>query len=212
MYSQNNEQQVILDYFFKQLPDELLGITWENAKGMLIDIGANDGIMFSNSRALIERGWHAFLVEPNPIAFEILVNNNIGNVNVSEYNFAIGNQTGEIKLYCNTPHIDGDIGLLSTTIFEETKRWPDLQFNEFDVPVKTFADAFDNDNYVYDFITIDAEGMDFEILSQIDLAKHQTKMVCVEHNGNEIEKYIDYCTKFGMSIKLINAENLIMAL
>jgi hypothetical protein len=31
---------------------------------VLVDIGAHDGITGSNSRALIEQGWHAVLVEP----------------------------------------------------------------------------------------------------------------------------------------------------
>ena len=44
MYSQNNEEQVILDYFGNKI-------------GNLLDIGANDGITLSNSRKLIELGW-----------------------------------------------------------------------------------------------------------------------------------------------------------
>ena len=37
-YSQNNEQNIILNYF-------------KNYKGTLLDLGANDGITFSNSYA-----------------------------------------------------------------------------------------------------------------------------------------------------------------
>ena len=43
MYSQNQEEQIILDYF-------------NDVKvGHVLDIGANDGKTFSNSLALIER-------------------------------------------------------------------------------------------------------------------------------------------------------------
>src|SRR6186713_1166854 len=61
MYSQNNEEQIILDYFR------------EGKRGKVLDIGANDGITFSNSAKLIELGWSAVLVEPSPIAYQRLL-------------------------------------------------------------------------------------------------------------------------------------------
>jgi hypothetical protein len=64
----------------------------------------------------------------------------------------------------------------------------------------------------FDFVTIDAEGMDYAILSQINLTECGCKMVCVEYNSIDIDKYIDYCSKFGMTVKHVNPENLIMAL
>jgi len=64
----------------------------------------------------------------------------------------------------------------------------------------------------FDFISIDCEGIDYEILSQIDLDLVECKMVCVETNGKETNKYIDYISKFeGFKVVYVNAENLIMA-
>ncbi len=59
MYSQNNEEQIIIEYF-------------KDFKGHLLDIGANDGLTLSNSRKLIELGWTGDLVEPSPNAFQKL--------------------------------------------------------------------------------------------------------------------------------------------
>lgn len=61
-YSQNREQAVILR--------NLAGIN-----GTLLDIGANDGITFSNTRALVELGWSGVLVEPSRTAFLKLCSN-----------------------------------------------------------------------------------------------------------------------------------------
>jgi hypothetical protein len=61
----------------------------------------------------------------------------------------------------------------------------------------------------FDFINIDIEGMDFEVLSQIDLT--DVKCVCVEYNGIEPQKYIDYCAQFGLTEIHRNGENLIFA-
>jgi hypothetical protein len=55
-YSQNGEEQVILDIF------DTLGIT----KGHLVDLGAGDGVSMSNTRALLERGWTGDLYDGDP--------------------------------------------------------------------------------------------------------------------------------------------------
>jgi len=65
---------------------------------------------------------------------------------------------------------------------------------------------------MFDFITIDAEGMDYEILSQINLNEVGCKLICVEHNGKDIEKFKSYCQSFGMKEISRNGENLIMGL
>lgn len=55
-YSQNGEQQVILETF------EALGIH----KGHLVDLGAGDGYTMSNTRALLDRGWTGDLYDGDP--------------------------------------------------------------------------------------------------------------------------------------------------
>ena len=58
-YSQYREDLIVFDYF--------------NGKvGNLLDLGANDGITFSNSRLLIENGWGGVLVEASPLTFKKL--------------------------------------------------------------------------------------------------------------------------------------------
>ena len=64
----------------------------------------------------------------------------------------------------------------------------------------------------YDFISIDCEGLDYDVLSQIDLDKVKCNMICVETNGKETQKYIDYISTFkNFKVVHVNAENLIMA-
>jgi len=60
-YSQSKEQEVILDYFKDHI-------------GTFCSLGENDGITFSNVRALAERGWTGVMIEPDPEAFERLQN------------------------------------------------------------------------------------------------------------------------------------------
>jgi hypothetical protein len=61
-YSQNNEQEIILNYF-------------GDFKGHFLDIGAYNGVDISNTRALLELGWTGVLVEPNPFNLVELIKN-----------------------------------------------------------------------------------------------------------------------------------------
>ena len=63
MYSQNNEEQTILQYFGLQ------------PTGRFLDIGCHDGIHLSNTRALADKGWSGVLVDPSPISFTRLMDN-----------------------------------------------------------------------------------------------------------------------------------------
>ena len=198
-YSQNDEQTYILNYFAN------------NAPGHLLDIGANDGQTLSNSRALIEyKEWSGLLVEPSPTAFKKLSALYKDNDLVECLNVAIANEKGKIEFYDMESHLgNGDTSLLSTAVVTELPKWAaTTEFKKIKVKAVTYADIVDT----YDFITIDCEGLDLDVLRQIDL-KH-TQMVCVEHNSvRDIRNaIIDYCGKAGLIKKIYECmENVIMA-
>lgn len=200
MYSQNGEDKIAIDFF-------------KDFTGSLLDIGSNDGKTLSNSLALIERGWQAVLIEPAQIAFDKCYKLHLNNNKVNAYNIAISNEDGERTFYSSGAHLgNGDTDLVSTLSESETKRWVSTTTYQEDVvycytfkgfmklcPVKKF-----------DFISIDAEGEDFEILSQMNLTELGCKMICVEHNSKDTNKFINYIAQFGFKVKHMNAENLIM--
>lgn len=203
MYSQNAEEKIILDYF-RKYP--------ENFRRTLLDIGANDGKTFSNSLALIERGWKAILVEPDIEPFERLLALHKGNQNVFCYNIAIANEDEVVDFYKSGTHLEkGDAGLLSTLSEMSYNKWRDT--TEFEV-IKTKTVCFSTfmetcPEKKFDFITIDAEGMDWNIISQMDLNKLGCNLACLEHNGEKIKMFNDYFNAFGLSLIHGNAENLI---
>src|SRR5687768_7977670 len=102
-YSQHGEQHIILDYF-------------GNDGGILLDIGANDGITFSNSRALLECGWYGVLVEPSEKTFaELSKNSEPFTGKVMLHNVAIGTEVGETIFYESGPLVsDKDHSLVSS--------------------------------------------------------------------------------------------------
>jgi len=197
-YSQNGEQKIILDYF-------------KDFKGTLLDIGANDGETLSNSRALMLAGWNGVLVEPSRTAIDKLCKLYEKGTSAFIVPFGIANHLGKSKFFDSGTHLKkGDTSLLSTCKESELKRWEgsDNHFTETEIDCITYKDLVDlYESDEFDFITIDAEGLDYDILIQIDLSK--TKMLIVETNSIEDEKYISYCKQFGMKVLHKNQENLI---
>ena len=107
------------------------------------------------------------------------------------------------------PNTRNDDSLLSTTVETEINRWNGIKFKKIKVEAMNYNELFSG--LRFDFITIDAEGMDLAILQQIDLNASQTQMVCVEYNGVNADAYIAHCAKYGLTEIHRNAENLIFA-
>jgi FkbM family methyltransferase len=196
-YSQNNEQDIILQYFGSR-------------KGFFLDIGANDGITLSNTYALQLQEWKGVLIEPSEEAFNRIKASN----GVQKFNVAIGTEDGHCTFHEMGNHLNaGDVSLLSTIKKTELKRWPGVEFKERMTEVWTYKTLLKHSPLkFFDFISIDAEGVDYEILEQINL-KH-TQMVCIEHNGNAdlFQLIKEYCNGFGLHKKLLNnLENVIWA-
>jgi FkbM family methyltransferase len=203
-FSQNKEQEVILEYFKNQ------------PEGSFLDIGANDGQTLSNSRALALSGWSGVCVEPAPDPFQKLEKLYEGS-KVLVFECAIGKFNCRMPFHISGTHLHkGDSGLLSTLEPEEIKRWQGTeQFVESEVEVFTwnsFYGVCGVENF--DFISIDAEGLDFFILNQMNLTALKTKLVCVEWNSNKDLKsaFHSIFKSFGMRQIHMNFENLIYGL
>lgn len=199
-YSQNQEDQFIANYF-------------GDYKGTLLEIGANDGTTLSNSRALIEDGWSAHLVEPAGVYYT-LKRLYLGYENVNCYNVAIGQEQGIVDFYESGAHVPNgtDKALVSTLDFNEMQRWAGVDFHKIKVNVVPFNFLWEMTEFAkFDFISIDAEGFDWLILQQIDLTAVSCKCLIIEHNGNlELKSdYKTYCQRFGLMAVIENAENIV---
>ena len=205
-YSQHGEQQVITNYF-------------KGFIGTLLDLGANDGKTFSNSRALLEVGWFGVLVEPSEKTFKQL-QKNCGHFPVQLHKVGIADYCGTADFFESGPLVTKDDHSLISSIKEnETERWkkkskpsdPIVEFTKTTIPVIDFKELLKNSRCdTFDFITIDVEGMEVEILKQMDLKALGCKMICLEYNGKpEIAEIYDQLVPFPVIYK--NRTNIIYA-
>lgn len=202
-YSQNNEQEIITNFF-------------GDFKGTFLDIGANDGITLSNTYALVLAGWNGTLIEASPRAYSRLLENMPFDKDLTMLNLAVANYDGDIILHESGELLgQGDVALVSSTREDETQRWSSLKmpFTDVKVPCRTFASMQEQTKRkTYDFISMDIEGMELDVLPQMDLKALECKMICVEFNGKQKEKYDEIIVPQGFSLIHQNAENLIYAI
>jgi FkbM family methyltransferase len=204
-YGQNKEDEIIQNLIVSNYG--------ENFKGSILDLGANDGVTLSNSRFFVERGWHGVLVEAGNKPFEKLIANS--DPSTICINCAIGNENGSLNFYESNNLLNAeDVGLVSSLVSHETTRWREagIGYVEYKVDCFTwdsFVDKFHLKNRNFDIISIDIEGMDYDVLIQMNLEALGCKVLCIEFNGKEIEKYVDYANRYQMTLFHQNPENLI---
>ena len=179
-------------------------------------LGANDGITLSNSRYFIENGWNGILVEAGKLPYQKLMTTILPKT--IAINCAIGNQDGFLTFYESTNLLDAnDVGLVSSLVADETQRWRNagIGFTEYQVECFTwesFRDKFHLKSQNFDIISIDIEGMDYDVLIQMNLNELGCKILCVEFNGVNKNKYVEYANKFNLHLVNENAENLIFSI
>lgn len=203
-HSQNNESEIAINYF-------------KGRKGTLLDIGANDAITYSNSYDLIALGWSGILIEPSS-AYKLIDKVHAGNGKVSWFNIGIGEKLETVTFYESANHVPNgtDTCLVSTVHQEETIRWRKngVQFRETEIelwPFKGFWNSVGKPKL--DFISLDVEGHETQILKQIDLNEVGCDMICIEWNGVVDLKRIftNHCLKYRLQQVHQNAENIIFA-
>jgi FkbM family methyltransferase len=163
---------------YSQLGQDLdvLKLYSNKSSGTFIEIGASDGKMLSNTYLLEQLGWKGICVEPIPEKFELLqknrksinVNKAVYNVSGQDIKFTVAQQslgsgiTSEIDTY----HFVKDTG---TTISVETITLNDL-IQESGLP--SFIE----------YLSLDTEGSEYEILKALDFSKYTFGTIHVEHN------------------------------
>lgn len=152
-----------------------------------VEIGANDGVYLSNTLILQESfGWRGILSEANDLLREELAANRKGALIDSR---AVTKKTGEKVVFHMSENsefssIDGS----------------SIQKNQFINSRKTVKDTicltdllkhFDAPS-VIDFLSVDTEGSEFEILCGLDFSLYRFNFIAVEvsRNSNEIAELL----------------------
>jgi FkbM family methyltransferase len=166
-YSQCGED-LIVDYLF-----QLRGIT----NPTYLDIGANDPFFISNTAFFNNNGSRGINIEANPALIENFKKSRPDDINL---NIGIGSQESLLDFYVINDPTLSSFSKEECMKFIATGRYHIT--NTLKIKITTIQKILDefNKGIFPDFLTIDAEGMDFEILKTIDYSSNAPKVICVE--------------------------------
>jgi len=146
-------------------------------KGICIDVGAYHSRWLSNSYLLEKSGWEVYCIEPNPHCWEFLVERE------HVYQYAISQENKDdvdFYIYYSGHGPNGEAGHTGL------KRHEGLIREDIKVNTRTLDWFIENHLYMpwVDFLSVDVEGSEMDVLKSIDLDRWEVKVICVENvNG-----------------------------
>jgi FkbM family methyltransferase len=174
-YSQFNQDKFLYENYFKN-----------KTNGFFLDIGAHDGITGNNTFLFEKLGWSGICIEPIPSVFEKLKNNR----NCILIESALCETSGEddfLVLEGYTEMLSGLIRnydarhisrieheLISMGGRKEVIRCKTITMDELNLPP------------VIDYVSLDVEGSELNILKTIDFNKYQINFMSIENNYHDI--------------------------
>jgi len=166
-YSQCGED-LIVDFIFNALKIN---------KPTYLDIGAYHPVHLSNTYYFYKKGSHGVLIEPNPYLYKKIARKRKRDICL---NSGIGT---EFKVKADFYIMSSET--LSTFSKEEAERYRQYGNQKIEriiqVPMITINKIIkDNFTSCPNFISMDVEGLDFEILKSFDFNKYRPEIFCIE--------------------------------
>lgn len=188
-YCSHNEDRLLFE-FFKEIDKE--------STGYYVDLGANDGITGSNSYLLEQQGWKGILIEPNPALQNILKEKRSGEV----IPYLVSNDERELEFHL----VDGPSNLHGLSRIDADEHF----FKHVEkhggtvkkVPLSCHPlTKILEENKVakdFDFLSIDVEGHELNVLQTLDFDKFSPKIIMLEDNSKGANKGpLNYLKEFG---------------
>lgn len=201
IYAQSGEDIILSHLFYKM----------NISHPTYLDIGANHPAYISNTYYFYLRGSNGVCVEPNPNLYKKIKRSRPRDKVI---NIGIGiNEETKADFYLFPRYADG----LSTFSKEEAVYWEETGMRQLgrikyekiiEVPLQTINTVIKNNfEQTPDFISIDVEGLDLQILQSLDFDSYAPLVICVEtlsydqdQNEHKREDIISFVKSKGYEI------------
>jgi FkbM family methyltransferase len=184
-YGQRETDRYIEDYFKDQ------------KDGNCIEVGVSDGIKGSNTLLFEKRGWKTLCIDPVPEHVEQAkrIREQVIECACSHYNgfdYFTSYNIGENNIRSSLSSLATDPRLIEShkDIINDT--------DQFMVTVKRLTNVLDDVNWPkeIDFVSVDTEGTELDVLKGMDFNKYRVKLLVVENNFEDADVK-DYLNDLG---------------
>jgi FkbM family methyltransferase len=195
---------VVSNCQIKGLNDIYINALGYKTNGSFVEVGAFNGISWSNTSCLAEAGWKGLMFEPVTKFYKQCANRYKDNANVKVVRCCIGDYNGETKVYLGSS--------LSTTSLEMVKVFNSLEWAKHKHNEEKFIKSkiYTLDNMLekhswpenFDVLVVDTEGTELQVLQGFDIDRWAPKMAIVEshekhkdevlgRNAGQINEYFE---------------------
>lgn len=160
-------------------------IFYNETRGFYVDIGAHHPFRFSNTKLLYDMGWRGINIEPNPDVAELFEKWRPNDINLS---VGVSLEKGQLK-YFRFDHA------ALNSFSEEVKKslLPRLKDTlEIETaPLRDILKKHLKPGQSIDFMNVDAEGMDLEILQSNDWNQFRPSAIMIEAEHGTIDNLLE---------------------
>jgi FkbM family methyltransferase len=176
-YSQEGEDMII-DRFFDH-----------KKKGVYVDVGAHHPFRFSNTSFFYRKGWTGINIDPLPEAARLFKKYRKRDINIQK---GVSLKEEKLLYYAfNEPAYNTFSKIKADEYIQARLVSPQVRKIKIDtVPLAAILDAHLKEGTIIDFLTIDTEGLEMEVLQSNNWDKYRPTFVILESHIIEIEKYL----------------------
>lgn len=170
--------------------------TGEMHGGYFVEFGATNGKTNSNTWLLEKKlGWRGILAEPNPVWHADLAASRGA---VIEHR-CVSSASGQIVSFLTTDEVDPELSGIRE--FADGDHFKDVRAAASEIRVETISLndllALHGAPSEIDYLSVDTEGSEYEILSHFDFAKYKVRLISVEQNTKTKAKIESLLTGLG---------------
>jgi hypothetical protein len=170
-YSQSGED-MILDTIFCNIE-----------KGFYVDVGANNPIVQSNTHFFYKKGWSGINLDALPGSMKVFDRIRSRDINLE---IPISDKEEKLNYYLFEP------SFYNSFLEESAVLYKDLLIGKKELLTKRLSTVLDDHlkGRAIDFMTVDVEGFDFNVLKSNNWAKYRPKVILFELFSNDVESII----------------------
>lgn len=168
-----------------------------------LDIGANDPILINNTYLFYKKGFNGINIEPDPFLFKKLKAKRQRDTNL---NIGIGTTNGRMTFYIMSSNT------LSTFSKETALQY--VSYGNQKIESEISVDVVDVNEIVEkyfrpkpNYVSLDVEGLDAEILKCFNFERHRPEVFCVEtltytenNSESKLSEIIEYMNSMGYMV------------